>query len=173
MTTALRVTQALCLTTERQIGRSERVPRGPCAPGQRRTIVRRRVGKSSIVVVLLSAPACTSRESASPTASTPARILATTTHELSPTTTSPQAHAQFCELAARAAEGNIDLTDPALRATLAEFPGLTDGQRSRLVVALEDATIEVSSGSGWSNHLLVAIVNEVCGLSLTPVTMTP
>jgi hypothetical protein len=49
---------------------------------------------------------------------------------------------------------------------------LTDRQRQLLTTAVADAVRQITSGSSYANDMLVAAVNEICGVQLTPVTMT-
>ncbi len=82
-----------------------------------------------------------------------------------------QPPASFCDLATRATKGDVALRDPVESAALTQAPGLTSSQRSRMQSAIEDAAAQLATGAGYSNDLLVAVVNDICGLKLTPVTM--
>ncbi len=65
----------------------------------------------------------------------------------------------------------MTLGDPVQTAELTEAPDLTPSQRLKMRSAIEDARAQLATGTGYSNDLLVAAVNEICGLKLTPVTM--
>ena len=54
---------------------------------------------------------------------------------------------------------------------LARFPGLSDHHREMIRAVVIDAIPQVRSGS-FETTRLVAVVNEICGSSLTPVTIT-
>lgn len=97
-----------------------------------------------------------------------------TTSEPSPSSSStaaPVASADFCSLATDATNGAFDFTNEASVRALTQDPSLTDHQRALLTNAVADAVRQVSSGS-YANDMLVIAVNEICGLQLTPVTMT-
>ena len=70
-----------------------------------------------------------------------------------------------------ATKGEVALRDPVQAAKLTEVADLTTSQRSRMRLAIEDARAQLAKGAGYSNDVLVAAVNEICGLKLTPVTM--
>jgi hypothetical protein len=91
---------------------------------------------------------------------------------LSSVTTAPLASAGFCSLATDAANGTFDFTNEASVRALTEDPSLTDRQRQLLTAAVADAVRQITSGSSYANDMLVAAVNEICGVKLTPVTMT-
>lgn len=83
------------------------------------------------------------------------------------------ASADFCSLATDAANGAFDFTSEARVRALTGDPSLTESQRRLVTNAVADAVRQVTGGGGYANDLLVAAVNEVCGLDLTPVTMIP
>ncbi len=93
---------------------------------------------------------------------------ATTATDSVPPTESPSP--EFCSRARNAAEGQLALDDPEQINDLTNDPSLPDDDRGRLAEALEDASRR-STGGAWSNDRLVEIVNELCNLELTPVTL--
>lgn len=72
-----------------------------------------------------------------------------------------------CEAAPQAVEGHGGLAD------LPDSPGLLDEHRNPVAGAVARAQDEIDGGDGWDNTELVDLVNELCGLQLTPVTMVP
>ncbi len=97
---------------------------------------------------------------------------ATATIELNPSATvelSPST--AFCTLATKAVAGEFDFTSDERIALLDGDPSLSPRQRALVSEATADAQRQVSEGS-YSNDLLVEAVNEICGTSFTPVTMT-
>jgi hypothetical protein len=104
----------------------------------------------------------------------PSETLAAASTDVAPTvTTEPAPSPEYCALAEEAVEGNFDFTDPEEVKRLTQRPELTTRQRALIAVGAADAVREVSLGSGWSNDELVNAVNEVCGLDLAPLTLTP
>ncbi len=83
----------------------------------------------------------------------------------------PRASANFCSLALKAVGGEFDFTSEASVRELTEDPSLTEHQTLRVVAAIADAVAQLKSGGGYSNDLLVSAINDICGLSLTPMTM--
>jgi hypothetical protein len=81
------------------------------------------------------------------------------------------ASSEFCSLATDAANGSFDFMNETMVQALTQDPSLTDRQRQLVTGAVADAVRQLSSGYSYANDLLVAAVNDVCGLSLTPVTM--
>jgi hypothetical protein len=79
----------------------------------------------------------------------------------------------FCDLAVRATEGRAEFGSPGDTDALVTYNDLSTMRRVQLRSILDDAEIRTKGGNGWDNSLLVSFVNEVCGLHLTPVTMTP
>jgi phage-related tail protein len=65
----------------------------------------------------------------------------------------------------------VAFDEPTQVAKFTQDASLTQQQRSRMRAAIDDATSQLATGAGYSNELLVAAVNEICGLELTPVTM--
>jgi hypothetical protein len=61
----------------------------------------------------------------------------------------------------------VALRDPVQTAELTQASGLTQNQRSRMRDVIEDAVAQLATGAGYSNDLLVAVVNEICSLKLT------
>lgn len=87
--------------------------------------------------------------------------------------TAPLASPALCSRVTDAATGNFDFTDEANVRALIDDPSWTDRQRQLLGPAVADAVRQITSGGSYSNDMLVAAVNEICGAQLTPVTMTP
>jgi hypothetical protein len=56
---------------------------------------------------------------------------------------------------------------------LVVFAGLSDRYRAMIRAAVTDAARQVRTGGGWDTTTFVDAVNVICGLHLTPVTMTP
>jgi Family of unknown function (DUF6174) len=79
----------------------------------------------------------------------------------------------FCDLAMRATKGSVAFDRPGEADALIAYEGLTEVQRNVLSSALAAAAARVKAGNGWDNSSLVGLVNEVCGVQMTPVTMTP
>jgi Family of unknown function (DUF6174) len=79
----------------------------------------------------------------------------------------------FCDLAVRASEGSVPFGSPGETDALVTYNDLPTLKRVQLRSILDDADMQTKRGNGWDNSLLVGFVNEVCGLHLTPVTMTP
>lgn len=79
----------------------------------------------------------------------------------------------FCDLAVRASEGHVAFGSPGETDALVSYNDLTAVQRDVLRSVLEDADERTKRGEGWDNRFLVSFVNDVCGLHLTPITMTP
>jgi len=115
----------------------------------------------------------TSRAMAVPTSSPSAPQTTPLPTGVAPEPTVYPVSSDFCQSLADASDGRADLTDPAVRARAYRRRRAHRAATSRLVSAFDDATVEVAADDGWSNHRLVAIANDVCGLDLTPVTMTP
>jgi hypothetical protein len=118
---------------------------------------------SFLLSVVVCVSACSDDLQQTSAGSSPASLAAPTT-QLKPS-------AAFCDLATRATKGEVTIRDPNQTAKLTESPDLTENQRSRMRGAIEDAKTQLAGGAGYSNDLLVAAVNEICGLKLTPVTM--
>lgn len=81
--------------------------------------------------------------------------------------------AGFCDLAVRATEGSVSMDIAAEDNELVRFPGLSDRHRTMVRRVVADAAHQFRFGSSFDTTTLVEAVNEICGLSLTPVTMTP
>jgi hypothetical protein len=106
-----------------------------------------------------SAPSATPSESAtSPTA---------------PTTIADAAPDGFCNLAVRATHGEIAMDVDIDANELVNYPGLSALHKNLIRSAVLDAILQVRNGSGWDTTALVDAVNEICNLTLTPVTMVP
>lgn len=88
------------------------------------------------------------------------------------TAADPLESGDFCDLAVRATKGELAFNDEAQVAELVDHPALTEPQRSMVRSAAQDAAVQVASGS-YSNDQLVGVVNKICGLHLTPATLTP
>ena len=71
----------------------------------------------------------------------------------------------------KAVAGEFDFTSDERIALLDGDPSLSPRQRALVSEATADAQRQVLEGS-YSNDLLVEAVNEICGTSFTPVTMT-
>lgn len=76
----------------------------------------------------------------------------------------------FCELAVRATNGGLDFTNPDEVRQLTEHPALSVTARQMVKAATNDADRQLDAGD-YSNEQLVSIVNVLCDLDLTPVTM--
>src|SRR5690606_13087897 len=74
---------------------------------------------------------------------------------------------EFCTAGVAAAEGRGGL------GRLTGAPQLDTGRRNRVAAVVTAAQRDLAGGHGWDNSELVALVNEVCGLALTPATMVP
>ena len=119
--------------------------------------------------VLLAA--CTSTgQTTAPSA--PIVAQSSSVNALEPTSTI-RAPDGFCELARQAVDGAVALAVRDQSDRLTEFPGLSDRQRSMMRAAVADAVPQINSGAGYDNTVLVAAVNEICDLNLTPSTLTP
>ena len=116
-------------------------------------------------LALIVGPVAACSDQVPPSAGSPTAV------ETSPLATPVQTFAAFCDLATRATEGEVAFGDPVQAAELTEAPDLTSSQRLKMRSAIEDARAQLATGAGYSNDLLVAAVNEICGLKLTPVTM--
>lgn len=79
----------------------------------------------------------------------------------------------FCGLAVRASEGHVAFGSPGETDALVTYNDLSTMKHVQLRSILDDADMRTKRGSGWDNSVLVSFVNEVCGLHLTPITMTP
>jgi hypothetical protein len=86
------------------------------------------------------------------------------------TTAPTRASASFCAIAVDAVDGRVPFNDPSRTSGLPDDPSLNDWDRRRLTAALDDAARQVAAG-GFDNTQLVDLVNELCALRLTPVTM--
>lgn len=67
----------------------------------------------------------------------------------------------------------IDFDDDQAVAALVDHPGLDDDDRSAVREAVDDARAQLAAGSAWSNDRMIAAINDICDLELTPVTMVP
>ena len=123
---------------------------------------------AGLVVLLV---ACTSTgQTTAP--STPIVTQSNSVAALEPTSAIP-APDGFCALARQAVDGAVALAVRDQADRLTEFPGLADRQRSLIRAAVADAVPQINGGAGYDNTVLVAAVNKICDLNLTPSTLTP
>jgi hypothetical protein len=85
----------------------------------------------------------------------------------------PRASEEFCSLGRDAVRWYIDFDDDQAVAALIEHPSLDDEDRAAVSAAVEDARAQLAGGSGWSNDRMTEVVNDICDLNLTAVTMVP
>lgn len=78
----------------------------------------------------------------------------------------------FCGLAVRATNGELDFTNPDEVRQLTEHAALGVTGRQMVKAATNDAERQLANGD-YSNEQLVSTVNALCDLDLTPVTMQP
>ena len=79
----------------------------------------------------------------------------------------------YCELAVSATQGHVNFADAFQFSSLVQHRGLPDRHRAAMTAAAENARVRTAAGSPWSNNDMVEVVNTMCGLNLTPITMTP
>jgi hypothetical protein len=84
-----------------------------------------------------------------------------------------RASAEFCQLGRDAVRWYIDFDDEQAVAALVDHPGLDDDDRPAVRDAVDDARAQIAGGNGWSNDRMTAVINDICDLHLTPVTMVP
>ena len=130
-----------------------------------------RVASCLVVAAVLCVASCESDSATTPRTEAPTSLADEPDATIDSTPHSALAPPDFCELLVRTVKGHEPINDPAFRSMVTEFPGLTDVQRSYFYFTLEDAAIQIARDSGYSNDRLVNLVNETCGLNLTPVTM--
>ncbi len=85
----------------------------------------------------------------------------------------PAASESYCAVAVNAAQGRINFLDDAQYASIVDDPALPDRYRDDMTAAAERARRLWASFGAWSNHDMVAVVNEMCGKDLTAVTAVP
>ena len=83
------------------------------------------------------------------------------------------ASTDYCELAASATRGEVNFADESQYSLLVHNPSLPARHRSAMTSAVEQAKLRTADGHGWSNDDMVKVVNVMCDLKLTPVTMVP
>jgi hypothetical protein len=146
----------------------------------------RHVGKlvRILVVLAVTIPGCSNDDatnaanSAASTDVTVSAIEAAGTSSTTPITSGPTstpvplASAQFCSRVVELPKGSFDFSNDERVAELTNDSSLSDHQRLLLSAAIADARTQIASGSGYSDDLLVEAINEICGTSLTTVTMT-
>ena len=79
----------------------------------------------------------------------------------------------YCELAVSATRGHVDFSDASQFSSLVQHPGLPERYRAAMTAAAENARVRTAAGNGWSNDDMVGVVNTMCDLNLTPLTMVP
>ena len=85
----------------------------------------------------------------------------------------PAASESYCAVAVNAAQGRINFLDDVQYASIVDDPGLPDRYRDDMTAAAKRARRLWASFGAWSNHDMVAVVNEMCGKDLTAVTAVP
>lgn len=85
----------------------------------------------------------------------------------------PAASKSFCGVAVEAANGRINFADNAKFESLVTDQALPERYRADMTAAAERAREPWANSSAWSNDDMVAVVNSMCDLNLTPVTMQP
>jgi hypothetical protein len=136
----------------------------------RLVVVSRLIGRAVVVVVVVAGlnGACSTDRSvpaAVPVLPVTAADVSTSIVEVPP--------AGFCDLAVRATQGSVSMDVDVENNELVRYPGLSDRRLSMVRDVVVGAIPQVRSGVGFDTTRLVGVVNSICGLSLTPVTMTP
>jgi hypothetical protein len=85
----------------------------------------------------------------------------------------PTASKSYCAVAVEAANGRINFADSAKFESLVTDQALPERFRADMTAAAERARELWANSSAWSNDDMVEIVNSMCDLHLTPVTMQP
>jgi hypothetical protein len=85
----------------------------------------------------------------------------------------PAASDSYCAVAVNAAQGRINFLDDVQYASIVDDPALPVRYRDDMTAAAERARQLWASLGAWSNHDMVAVVNEMCGKDLTAVTAVP
>ena len=153
---------------ESRLARRLRPGRELRADGVRQTGVVSRFRRAVVVsIVVLSG--CMSDQSTTPDSKAP--LTSPSTTAVVSASVPEMVPAGFCDLAVRATEGSVSMDVDVDDNELARFPGLSDHHREMIRAVVIDAIPQVRSGS-FDTTRLVAVVNEICGSSLTPVTMT-
>jgi hypothetical protein len=80
---------------------------------------------------------------------------------------------EYCDFAASATRLQVNFSDDGQVAQLVESPQVPARPKAELTAAVDRAKAAISSGDEWSDDDLVAVVNAMCDLSLTPVTRVP
>lgn len=125
-----------------------------------------------LIVALLGIAACDPAGDVASTASTgehepTASPVATPPDSPPASALAARAPDSFCDAATTAAEGHGGLD------SLPEHPGLTSQQRDTVRRVVRESREQIDRGNGWDTTELVEVINEMCGLELTPVTMVP
>jgi hypothetical protein len=129
-----------------------------------------------VVVVLALLAACSGRPERAGTPSTTAVFTSTSVVLVSSSSLMGPAEgvpAGFCNLAVRASGGSVTMDVDVDTNELVVFDGLSEHHRAMIRSAVADAAYQVRSGGGWDTTTFVETVNAMCGLHLTPITMTP
>ena len=122
------------------------------------------LGRVAVALVLLTA--CSGR---------PERVASPSSSTVVPSTSVPVEAVPpgFCDLAVRASGGSVPMDVDVDANELVVFAGLSDRYRAMIRAAVTDSARQVRTGGGWDTTTFVDAVNVICGLHLTPVTMTP
>jgi hypothetical protein len=80
---------------------------------------------------------------------------------------------EYCDLAVRATNGELNFADETQYASLVNSPGLPRRFREAMTAAAENARVRTAGPNGWANDDMVEVVNKMCGLKLTPVSIVP
>jgi hypothetical protein len=85
----------------------------------------------------------------------------------------PAASKSYCAIAVDAANGRINFNDSEQFGALVSDPALPERYRADMTAAAERARGLWANSDAWSNDDMVDIVNSMCAVELTPVTMQP
>ena len=80
---------------------------------------------------------------------------------------------EYCDFAASATRLQVNFSDAGQVARLVQSPEVPSRFRAAMTAAVERAKAAIASGSAWSDDALVAVINEMCDLTLTPITRVP
>ena len=80
---------------------------------------------------------------------------------------------EYCDFVAGATRFQVKFSDAGQVARLVQSPELPTRFRAAMTAAVERAQAAIASGSAWSDDDLVAVINEMCDLTLTPITRVP
>ena len=85
----------------------------------------------------------------------------------------PSASKSYCAVAVEAASGRFNYGDNAAFESLVSDEALPERYRAAMTAAAERARKLWATSDAWSNDDIVEIVNSMCAVELTPVTMQP